>query len=983
MSTSSPTGLTLILGPANSGKLGRVLDWWEARPASRPLVVVPTGPDARGLSAEMAQRAGALVGQSPAITFDGLVRLLLGRSPRYAGDFERSLLISQLLQVSPPEAPGFSARFPGVVAVTASLFEQLGDSGRSPQEIEQALNRWASVDKHSALLAADIRELMAAYRGLRDSLGLSDRSDALREALTVARGWTRPLALYGFTSFTLAQRRLIAALAQATEVVLVFDHERSRARGLTSQSELAAWEALASHTVELAPQTLAYTSPAIAYLERHFMDDGFRPEPPPAWADGQGVRFLLASGQRNEAELAAAQVADLVRSGLRPGEVAVVVRHMKPWGRLLGDVFASCGIPCQVDERLTLDETGLGHAFLTGLRGVAEDDPAAVLKYLRSPFSGLTLEQASDLELDYLRETARGLGALERRATPEARVRLEELARVLRNPGESVFVDLDAAQSLARRMLESGFQGSAADGGGAATDARALRALQDALSKLYLYQKEGKLPSGALLVGVLLPALARMAVPGGALGSEDAVQVLTVHRVPARRFQAVLVLGLVEGAFPGRADRPSLLTSAQRARLDAIGEGLFSPEADQEEALFVRAVSRAWKVLLLSARDADDGGGHAGQSYYWSHCKTLLGVGEREHVHRTLADQVFDLAGAPSLRQYLRACAVQGLEPHPACGFSSPSLPEWTQPGGEATLVSGQVLGELAATQSLTPSALESYLRCPFAWFVEKVIGVEDMETLIDDRLLGQLMHKALSDIYQELSSAGVLPLVAHRLPFAESIAGAVIEALVDSEECPGTPSERRLVSWQLKRFAANLFAMEVAAGGACTLDATELKVGGKNGVDVGGLAIRGRIDRVDSTAGGELFIVDYKSGTIPDKGKIGMAEGLQLPLYMLALAEESPGQRVVGGVYLSPKKMNRTGVVLAECDDILGTEAKACRVVEDDGLRQILEDALQLAREAAVGIRSARIAPLADRACPSWCRLGPVCRARRGGFRR
>jgi len=983
MSTSSPTGLTLILGPANSGKLGHVLDWWEARLASRPLVVVPTGPDARGLSAEMAQRRGALVGQSPALTFDGLVRLLLRRSPRYAGDFERSLLISRLLQDSPPQAPGFSARFPGVVAVAGSLLEQLGDSGRSPEEVEEALARWAAADEESALLAADIRGLLTAYRGLRDRLGLSDRSDVLREALTAGRNWRRPLALYGFTSFTLAQRRLIAGLAQATEVVLVFDHERSRARGLTSPSELAAWEALAAHTVELTPQTLAYTSPAIAYLERHFMDDGPRPEAPPAWADGEGVRFLLASGQRNEAELAAAQVADLIRSGLRPGEVAVVVRHMKAWGRLLGDVFASCGIPCQVDERLTLDETGLGHALLTGLRGVAEDDPAAVLKYLRSPFSGLTLEQTSDLELDYLRKTARGVGALERCVAPEARLPFEELVRVIGHRVEGVVVCLDAAQALARRMLENGFHGVTTDGGHAATDARALRALQDALAKLSRHEEEEKLPAGTLLVGVLLPALARMAVPGGALGSEDAVQVLTVHRARARRFQAVLILGLVEGAFPGRADRPALLTAAQRARLDAAGGGLFAPEVDQEEALFVRAVSRAWKVLLLSARDADDGGGHAGQSYYWSHCKALLGVGEREHVHRTLADQVFDLAGAPSLRQYLRACAGRGLEPHPACGRYALPLAEWGRPGGPAKLLCPQVLEELAATDCHSPSALETYLRCPFAWFVEKMIGAKDTETLVDGRLVGQLLHTVLSDTYDELKSAGALPLRAGNLPHAERIAGTIIEALVRSDECPGTGSERRLVEWRLKRMAANLFAMEVAAGSPLVVDATELPIGRESGVDLGGLAIRGRIDRVDSAPDGALFVIDYKSGNVPAKGKIGTAEGLQLPLYMLALAQERPGRRVVGGAYLSPRQKERSGVVVAGCEDVLGAGAGSCRVAEHDALQLMLEGALKLAREGAEGMMSGRIAPLADRSCPPWCGLGPVCRARRGGSRR
>jgi hypothetical protein len=189
MSNSSITGLTLILGPANSGKLGRVLRWWEERQALKPLIVVPTGPDARGLSAEMAQRRGALVGQSPAITFDGLVHLLLGGAPQYAGDFERSLLITHLLRERPPQAPGFLPRFPGTTGVVALLLEQLGDSGRSLDEIEQALGRWASLDADSAVLAADIRGLLGGYYALRDRLGLVDRADAVREALVVAGAW--------------------------------------------------------------------------------------------------------------------------------------------------------------------------------------------------------------------------------------------------------------------------------------------------------------------------------------------------------------------------------------------------------------------------------------------------------------------------------------------------------------------------------------------------------------------------------------------------------------------------------------------------------------------------------------------------------------------------------------------------------------------------------------------------------------------------
>jgi hypothetical protein len=263
------------------------------------------------------------------------------------------------------------------------------------------------------------------------------------------------------------------------------------------------------------------------------------------------------------------------------------------------------------------------------------------------------------------------------------------------------------------------------------------------------------------------------------------------------------------------------------------------------------------------------------------------------------------------------------------------------------------------------------------------VIGVEDMETVVDGRLVGQLLHTALSDTYDELRSAGVLPLRAGDLSYAERTAWTIIEAVVQSDECPGTPSERRLVEWRLKRMAANLFAMEVAAGSPLTVEATELWVGQESGVDVGGLAIRGRIDRVDSTPEGALFIIDYKSGSVPAKGKIGTAEGLQLPLYMLALAQERPGRRVVGGAYLSPRRKERSGVVMAGCEGVLGAETGSCRIAEDDALEQLLQDALNLAREGAEGMRSGNIAPLADRACPLWCRLGPICRARRGGLRR
>ncbi len=315
MNTSPQTGITLILGPANSGKMGRVLDWWQERLPLRPLVVLPTAPDALQASAEMAQRAGGLVGQDPAVTFDGLVRQVLGRSPRDVSDLQRTLIVSRMLRDLPVRALGAVGRLPSLASSLSLLLQQLSESGRTPEEIDEVLRRWASVEPRVAALASDIRELAAAFAIRCSELGLTDRPGALREALPAASGWRRPLALYGFTSFTGGQRDLLEALSRSVEVSIAFTHRREHKVGLTRPDELAWWMAHASEVVESEPDARSYAAPAIAYLERYLMGDEPRPAPPGAGAGRGGVRFVLASGRRAEAEAAAERIRGAAQGG--------------------------------------------------------------------------------------------------------------------------------------------------------------------------------------------------------------------------------------------------------------------------------------------------------------------------------------------------------------------------------------------------------------------------------------------------------------------------------------------------------------------------------------------------------------------------------------------------------------------------------------------------------------------------------------------
>jgi RecB family exonuclease len=968
----------------------------------------------------MVRRLGGLFNQAGAVTFDGLVRLLIERAPRYASDLERDFVLTRLLHEVPTTALAGSAGLPGAVAALALLLRQLGESGRPATELERIFARWAAAQPQIADLANDIGRLADACRRAYERLGLEDRPVVVREAADrlAATSWDRPVAFYGFTSFTRVQRSLIERLAGHAEVLVTFTYDSSRDVNLSTPAEISWWRARATRVLETSPALRAYHSPAIAYLERYFMSDEPRPEAPVAYSKNQGVRFMLASGRRAEAELAAEQVAQLIRTGFLPRDIAVVVRSVPNWSALLKRVFSSCGIPIQVEDRPALGQTGLGHAFLNVLKGVLLDDASALLAYMRSPYSGLTLDAKSDLELRYRRSNHKGARTLAEIADGlgiDGIVRLWDMVPVAEGRGRGC-IDVGRALEVAQRLLVAGVKDASGansaigagedalscrpthrDGSGFVVqrspchdleeDVRAFMALKAALTTLAglaLAEGEWHVAGGAFLdCRATITALGSVAT--GVTGGRDgaAVQVMSVQRARARRFSVVLVLGLVEGEFPGRTDRPSLLTVEQTAQLDSLGGGLFTPDTDDEAALFVSAVSRASRLLFLSARNAEDDGSESTPSHFWAWAKRLLGVEESEQLSRTLGDLVFSPDSAPTRRHYERACVALGLVPGPDAVSARPTGPVSFSKCIPTSLTDPDVLAELAGIERFSPSALETYARCPFAWFVQRVVGIEELEVELDGKRVGQLLHTALSEIYGLLDSAGQLPLRLEWVRSAEEIADRIIDRLTTGPECPGSTAERRLACWQLRRMVRNLFRMEVSSGWSLTPIQREMWVGGRHGVDVGGFRIQGRIDRVDTPCDRDgVFVIDYKSGSIPPPSALGSGEALQLPLYLLALGLGRPRLRVLGGAYLGLSDGRRSGVIAGGAEHLAEQATEGCRVLDEEGMEELFRRTREVCIEAINGMRSGNIAPRADRSCPAWCELAAVCRARKGGYR-
>lgn len=979
-------GLELVLGAANSGKLGEVLSWRDRWSTLDPVIVVPTIPVAHEVTRELARRVGVVFGPSPALTFDGLVREVLGRHPPLVGDFERELLVAGLLG-----DPGFTAlepaaHFPGLVTVVAGLLQRLEESDRTPEHAEEALSRWAVDTPAKAELAADLRLLMGRYRALCLRRGVIERAATVRRAAELVDGWKRPVAFYGFTSFTPGQRRLISNLMAHVPVLLTFDHERSRVASLVSNAEVARWEQVATSVRELPPQSRAYSSPQIARLERLLFnrhgdgevetDEAVVARPGAsghvdvgAAAQEEGVHLLLAAGERSEAELVAQHISALIRRGFRPGDVGVIVRDVSGRGRLVGQALASCGIPYRLDESPQLAFTGIGHAFLRAVRGLALADAASLFEFLTGPYSGLSSDEAVELRRRYVRAPVQDMTAL---TTLVEAARPGLLASLWPHPAglsETPFpdsrIDVAAMLALARCMLSAGTEAFGCLDEHVDADASAFAALARALERVDA--------DVHVSVETFLDCLGRLRCPGPAAEVDDAVTILTPRRARARRFAAVFIAGLVEGEFPGRPDPPSLLSRNDRAQLArAAGGDLLEDEDEDEQALFLSAVARAWQVLYLSARDADEGGAEVQTSHFWRHAKDLLGLSVPEEGRRALADLVYPVEVAPGTRHLRRARALAHASPDP---HHDPLRRPPT------SLKEPAVLAELASTSSFSPSTLESYLSCPFAWFLEKVVGVEDLERGVDARSVGMLVHAAAKSVYEPLV-AKAERLRVDGVDAALERASAAIDRLAESGRIPGTPAARRVAAARARLLAHRLVLMEAASDGRLVPARLESEVGGDDGVDIGGLRIRGRVDRIDAhPVAGSRFVIDYKTGMVPSKGRIGTAEALQLPLYLLALQAEGGGW-VMGGVYVGLSGGERSGVVFAEAVDEVGSAAGGCRALTADEATLLYEGTRELAIQAADGIRAGRIVPRVDGSCPSWCDFGEACRSRRGAWR-
>jgi ATP-dependent helicase/DNAse subunit B len=419
--------------------------------------------------------------------------------------------------------------------------------------------------------------------------------------------------------------------------------------------------------------------------------------------------------------------------------------------------------------------------------------------------------------------------------------------------------------------------------------------------------------------------------------------VLVADIMPARglSFRAVFVPGLVERSFPAPPRQDPLLLDHEREALNesfAAAQSLALKRARllEEKILFSLAAGSARERLFLSYARLDPSSGRERIPSFF-----LLNAGEclqGERMDYSLLERLRFFRKVPlsryapetekeavdenefDLLQILKALKGGG---RPAIAYLSGLFPGFARAekmakrrwgirlfteydGCLGSARARRILQERFALsgQVLSATRLETYASCPFRYFLSEILNLQPVPSPEEIRRIeplsrGTLLHKILHDFYRHAAAEIPLPLRPDRLASAWEIMEQTARRAFSEAEAKGETGLALL--WELDRqslledLKAFLKTEAELADDFIPRD-FEIQFGfeSKQGrpsrpflllEDNSEVFLRGRIDRVDGSAGGDILrIVDYKSGKIRgEEDGFGGGASLQLPLYLLA----------------------------------------------------------------------------------------------------
>lgn len=960
--------LQVVVGPAFAGADDSIRERSFARAlvGGRVLLLLPSGRDVSRVTDEL----GAHVALGVQVrTFDNHLDALwgqLGDGRSIITPAQRLVLLEESTTVWHPRSPGLASGSRGVVRALKTVVQRAAEV------------QWTRVDARGGEgVGADLLECLEIYERLLVSAGLIERSAAHRLVCDRLAGVDPPslVAVEGFTSLTRAQERFITTLAAATDVTigLVFDEG---VPATAAGAELV--ERLATSGEVCRTDTVVHDIPG--EIVRIGASLGAASGEPLQAAGA--VILSQAWGRQAEAARIASEVQVALADGVRPGDVAVVFRRVAPHLRQLTAAFEEAGIDAEFDAGIPFGSTGLGRTLLLLLGLEAAADPyRALADVLRSPYGPTPHDVLDTLDAQVRRTRETGLGQVEawlRRHHPASAAFVARARAASRTIGEAS--SERRWYQLVNEMLRRAHTQALEPTPELTADAAAARDFIAAVVSI------SGLGSADPRAATLAAALREAQVMVTSSERRDRVQVMGAERVRGGRYERVIIGGLTVGEFPAVSGQDALSAPGVSAVFRRAGIDL-DPRSDvsAERLLFYLAATRATRTLVLSWQSHDAEGSPLRPSIFLDEVLDLYrGAAADAWLPEGLPLGVLRLdthdqrEGAPqSVRRTLRSHISR-----PPSGVEEPTVVEARRRADCTAPVpySEAVRHMNAERRVFSASEIETYLQCPYRWYVERMVRPRELDERFDRSAAGRLAHDIMRRFYDTYIERTGLPRVTpesidlarevHAEVTLAALAGARATSAAEIAATRATARQTlRLVEADATLFPGFVPAFREWAFGA----------GEDPPEDFGSFALAGRVDRIDVTDA-ELIVTDYKSGAQANgraAAKFADEGIVQAPLYA-AVSSRRLGRRIAGALYRPVGGGKPRGFVeeSMEAGAFVRTDMRSAAEIEG-----LIDDAVTRAQEAVAGMRAGAI-PACPRTatCPSYCAARGFCTEWRQG---
>ncbi len=273
-----------------------------------------------------------------------------------------------------------------------------------------------------------------------------------------------------------------------------------------------------------------------------------------------------------------------------------------------------------------------------------------------------------------------------------------------------------------------------------------------------------------------------------------------------------------------------------------------------------------------------------------------------------------------------------------------------------------------ARVGTVSISAIDRYLDCPFKYFAANVLRLREepeADPAIAPKARGIFVHELFRAFFAEWQRQGGMAITPGALPAARALFARVADEQLRRLP-PGQAAAERLRllgSVAAPGLGEVVFEAEALSAATVVDRLLEYPFDGTFVLEAGGTArpvrLRGTIDRVDLLADRTLRVIDYKTGRAPDAGR-----SIQLPAYLLCAAQQVARER--GGKWAAGQALY---VAFGESEPVQW-------VVKPDGDPAEIAESVSRLFAALDGIAAGSFPPRpATRRLCATCGFQSVCR--------